>query len=346
MTRRTSSYGNSALAEPRPFARARRGMLAPEPDMKLVVPGGTGQLGALVTRAFRARGHEVVVLSREGSRDTGVVEWDARTLGEWASQLDGADAVLNLAGRSVNCRYTEENLKLMLDSRVESTRAVGLAITRAKRPPSLWLQMSTATIYAHRFDAANDEASGLIGGSEPGVPPLWGRSIEIAKAWERAQTDTNTPHTRKLLLRSAMVLSPARGGVFDVLLGLARRGLGGPIAGGRQFVSWIHDRDFVRALEFLIERKDLDGAVNLASPNPLPQREFMRVLREAWGARVGLPATAWMAAAGALFLRTETELVLKSRRVVPGRLLKAGFSFDFPELPGALADLVERWRKD
>jgi uncharacterized protein (TIGR01777 family) len=312
--------------------------------MKIVIPGGTGQLGNILTRAFQARGDEVVVFSRGAANVPGAIEWDARTLGPWADAIDGSDVVINLAGRSVNCRYTEENLRSMMDSRVESTRVTGLAIERAKRPPRLWLQMSTATIYAHRFDAPNDEASGVIGGNEPGVPALWRRSIDIAQAWERAQGEASTPHTRKVLVRSSMVTSPDRGGVFDVLLGLTRRGLGGSIAGGKQFVSWIHDRDFVRALVFLIEHEELDGPVNVAAPKPVPQREFMAAIRAAWGTGIGLPATAWMVAIGAVFMRTETELILKSRRVVPGRLLEAGFRFEFPEWAGAAEDLVQRWR--
>ena len=312
--------------------------------MKIVLLGGTGQLGNILKRAFQARGDQVVVLSRGAANVPGAIEWDARTLGPWAEQIDGSDVVINLAGRSVNCRYTEENLRLMMDSRVDSTRVTGLAIERAKRPPRLWLQMSTATLYAHRFDAPNDEATGLIGGDEPGVPSLWRRSIEIAQAWERAQGEASTPHTRKVLVRSTMVTSPDRGGVFDVLLGLTRRGLGGPIAGGRQFVSWVHDRDFARALTFLIEHEELEGPVNVAAPEPLPQREFMAAIQEAWGARIALPATAWMVAIGAVFMRTETELILKSRRVVPGRLLQAGFRFEFPEWPAAARDLVQRSR--
>ncbi len=309
--------------------------------MKVVIPGGSGQLGGLLVREFRARGEEVVVLGR-GASGPGGVEWDGRTLGAWAQQIDGSDLVINLAGRNVNCRYTAENLAEMMSSRVDSTRVVGEAIGRAKRPPRLWLQMSTATIYAHRFDAANDEASGVIGGDEPGAPSGWRRSIEIAEAWEEAQRDAKTPNTRKILLRSALVASPDRGGVFDVLLGLTRRGLGGPIAGGRQFVSWVHDRDFVRAIDFLIEHEELDGPINVAAPGPLPQREFMAAIRAASGTRIGLPAAAWMAAIGAVFMRTETELVLKSRRVVPGRLLKAGFEFEFPDWPKAARDLVAR----
>jgi uncharacterized protein (TIGR01777 family) len=312
--------------------------------MKIVIPGGTGQVGGVLANALRARGDDVVVLSRRGASDGLVVEWDGRTPGPWVREIDGADAVINLAGRSVNCRYTETNLTAMMDSRVDSTRAVGIAIEKASRPPGVWLQMSTATIYAHRFDAPNDEATGHIGGDEPDAPSYWKRSIDIARAWERAQQEANTPRTRKVALRSAMVMSPDRGGIFDVLLGLTRVGLGGPIAGGHQYVSWIHDRDFANAIEFLIQRDDIQGPVNLAAPNPIPQRDFMAALRAAWGTQVGLPATKWMAEIGAFLLRTDTELTLKSRRVVPTRLLEAGFRFDFPEWPAAAKDLVERWR--
>ncbi len=256
--------------------------------------------------------------------------------------VDGSDVVINLAGRSVSCRYTDENLAAMMNSRVESARVVGQAIAAARRPPKLWLQMSTATIYAHRYDAANDERTGVIGGDESGVPGYWAYSIQIARNWEAEQEQADTPGTRKVALRSAMVMSPDRGGVFDVLSWLARLGLGGPVAGGRQYVSWIHDGDFVRAVEFLIGRADIEGAVNLAAPGPLPQREFMRTLRAAWHMPVGLPATRWMAEIGAYAMRSDTELLLKSRRVVPGRLLESGFTFDYPDWRSAAADLVPR----
>ena len=312
--------------------------------MKVVIPGGTGQVGGLLARSLRSAGHDVVVISRAGGGDGRGVRWDGRTLGPWATELDGADVVINLAGRSVDCRYDARHRREILRSRVDSTRAVGLAIARAARPPRVWLQMSTATIYAHRFDAANDEATGLIGGDEPGVPAYWRFSVDLARSWEQAQAEATTPATRKVALRTTMVMSPDRGGVFDVLLGLTRRGLGGPIAGGRQWLSWIHGGDFVRAVSLLIERADISGPVNLAAPHPLPQRAFMAALRAAWGRRVGLPVTRWMAEIGAFFLRTDTELVLKSRRVAPGRLLDAGFAFEFPEWPAAAADLVARWR--
>lgn len=316
--------------------------------MKIIIPGGSGQVGQLLARHCRARGDEVVVLGRTPSAAAGgtarTVAWDARTLGPWAAELDGADVVINLAGRNVNCRYSDANRREIMSSRVDSTRVVGQAIAAAERPPRLWLQASTATIYAHRYDAPNDEDTGIVGGDEPGAPDTWRFSIEVAKAWERALDEADTPSTRKVALRSAMTMSPDRDGVFDVLLGLVRRGLGGTAGDGRQYISWIHERDFLRSIDFIAEHEDLAGPINLAAPEPLPNAEFMRVLRQASGTSIGLPATRWMLELGAIFMRTETELVLKSRRVVPGRLLASGFAFDFPRWPEAAKDLVERWR--
>ncbi|HEX7308034.1 epimerase [Lentzea sp.] len=306
--------------------------------MKIVIPGGTGQVGTVLRRALTAAGHEVVVISRSGG-----VRWDGRTLGPWADEIDGADVVINLAGRSVSCRYTAENLQQMMRSRVDSARVVGEAIAKADNPPGVWLQMSTATIYAHRFTSPNDERTGILGGREKDVPGYWAYSVEIAKRWEAELEEAVTPDTRKVALRAAMVMSPDRGGVFDYLSWLARLGLGGPVAGGRQYVSWIHDEDFVRAVEFLIS-EPVEGAVNLAAPGPLPQRDFMRELRRAWRRPAGLPATGWMAEIGAFALRTDTELLLKSRRVVPGRLTGAGFGFGFPNWREAAQNLAERRR--
>ncbi|MFF5173250.1 TIGR01777 family oxidoreductase [Micromonospora sp. NPDC000089] len=312
--------------------------------MKIVIPGGTGQIGSILDRALTAEGHDVVLLTRS-PRAVRQVHWDGATLGDWAERIDGSDVVVNLAGRSVSCRYTAENLDAMMRSRVDSTRVVGEAIARAARPPRVWLQMSTATIYAHRFDAANDEYGGPLGGSEPGVPGYWAYSVEIARNWEAAQEQAETPDTRKVALRSAMVMSPDRGGVFDVLSWLVRLGLGGPVAGGRQYVSWIHDQDFVRAIRFLIERDDLAGPVNLAAPGPVPHRQFIRELRSAWRMPLGLPATGWMAELGAFAIRSDTELLLKSRRVVPARLSDAGFTFVHPRWKAAAVDLASRRRR-
>jgi uncharacterized protein (TIGR01777 family) len=315
--------------------------------MKVIIPGGTGQVGTVLARAFHERGDEVVVLSRQPiNKPWRVVRWDAETLGDWVSDFERADVVINLAGRSVNCRYNAENRKLITDSRVNSTRAVGEAIAQASRPPKVWLQASTATIYGHRYDAPNDEATGIIGGSEPNAPDTWRFSIDVVTSWERAASEANTPKTRKVLLRSAIVMSPDRGGAFDILLKLVRFGLGGQSGNGKQYVSWIHDRDFVQSVLWLIEHEDLSGPINLAAPNPLPNAEFMRALREAWGIRVGLPAAEWMLEIGAFFLRSETELILKSRRVVPSGLLESGFVFEFPTWQEAARDLCARWGAD
>jgi NAD dependent epimerase/dehydratase family enzyme len=205
---------------------------------------------------------------------------------------------------------------------------------------------STATIYRHALDRPMNEADGELGGNEPGAPDTWNFSIDVAKAWEEAFFSSTTPLTRKVAVRSAMTFSPGRGGVFDVFLGLVRHGLGGMQGPGTQFVSWIHEADFVRAVELLIACERFDGVVNLASPNPLPNVDFMRALRDAWGIRIGIPTAGWMIETGTLLMRTESELVLKSRRVVPGRLLDAGFQFLFPEWPAAARDLVARWRQE
>lgn len=314
--------------------------------MKIVIPGGSGQVGTILAREFHSEGHEVVVLSRHPhSAPWRTVVWDAKTLGEWAAELDGAEAVINLTGRSVNCRYTPRHRQEIMDSRLCATRVVGEAIQRAARPPRVWLQASTATIYAHRYDAANDERNGIIGGSEPNAPDTWHFSIDVATQWERALDEAETPHTRKVKIRSAMVMSADRGGVFDTLLGLVRHGLGGPEGSGRQYVSWVHEQDFVRAIRWLIARDDMAGPVNIASPCPLPNAEFLRALRAAWGTRLGLPTANWMLEMAAFALGTETELILKSRRVAPGRLLEAGFTFRFPDWADAAQDLCRRWRE-
>ena len=311
--------------------------------MKVAIPGGAGQVGTILARALHADGHEVIVLSRQPQATPWrTVAWDGVTLGPWAREVDGSDVVINLAGRSVNCRYTPGHRQEILESRVQSTRVVGAAIADARRPPRVWLQASTATIYAHRYDAANDEATGSIGGREADVPSDWHFSIEVAQAWERALEEAATPATRKVALRSAMTMSPDAGGIFDTLLALVRRGVGGTAGDGRQFVSWIHFEDFVRATRWLIDHDEIDGTVNVAAPNPVPNEEFMRALREAAGVRVGLPATKWMLEIGAVFMRTETELILKSRRVVPRRLLESGFVFDYPIWKAAAADLCAR----
>ena len=314
--------------------------------LRIVLPGGNGQVGNILARHFHAQGNVVTVLARKVyAAPWRVVLWDGSRLGDWKLELENADVVVNLAGRNVNCRYNAAHRREIMESRVLSTRVLGEAISQLSTPPRLWLNSSTATIYRHIFDRAMDEASGEIGGNEPDAPRSWRFSIQVATEWEEAFFAADTPRTRKIALRSSVILSPDRDGIFDVLLRLVRFWLGGASGSGKQFVSWIHDADFAHAIDFLITHEELCGVVNVAAPNPLPNSDFMGELRRAWGARIGLPASKWMLEIGAAFLRTETELVLKSRRVVPGRLLASGFDFQFPEWPAAARDLVRRWRQ-
>ncbi len=320
---------------------------------RIILAGGSGFLGNALAKHLWERGDEVIVFTRQPrGRSDGVKEiaWDARTLGNWAQSVDGADAVINLAGRSVDCRYNAKNRRDIIASRVDSTRVLGEAIARAQQPPRVWLNASSATIYKHTFDTPMDESGAT--GATPEAHDAF--SIEVIKQWEQAlnaeygmrSTDvrrrllTSSPtKTRKVALRISLVLG-VEGGVFPVLRRLTKFGLGGRMGSGRQFVSWIHLADFLRAVDWLIEDENISGAVNLAAPNPLPNVEMMRLFREAGGVPFGLPATEAMLEVGAFFLRTETELILKSRRVVPGRLLAAGFTFQFPELRGALKNLA------
>jgi len=302
-------------------------------------------VGSVLARYFHEKGDAVVVLSRkQRPKPWPVIQWNGRDLGPWAQAIDGADVVINLTGRDVDCRYTAANRREIMDSRVLATQVIGNAIARSGHPPWLWINASTATIYRHALDRNMEEVTGELGGNERDAPATWRFSIDVAKAWERAFFEIVTPETRKIALRSAMTMSPERGGVLDLLLRLVRCGAGGALGDGEQYVSWVHEEDFLRAVEFLIAHRELDGCVNVCSPNPLPNHEFMRSLRRAAGIWLGIPASKWMLEIGAFFLRTETELILKSRRVTPRRLLEAGFEFVFPEWPGAAQDLVARWR--
>jgi uncharacterized protein len=309
--------------------------------MRIVIPGGSGQVGRMLARRWHDSGHAVTVLARH-LRPTPwrTVNWNGRDTGAWVQEVDGADVIVNLAGRSVDCRYNAASRREIKESRIRTTRLIGDAIAGAAHPPSIWLNASTATIYRHAFDRPMDEASGELGGSELDAPETWRFSIDVAVAWEKAFSEAATPHTRKVALRSAIMMSPDCGGAFYKLLRLVRCGLGGRLGSGRQFVSWIHELDFIRAMEFLIAHPSIDGIVNVSSPNPIPNAEFMRILRHVSGTRLALPAMEWMLEVGAFFLRTETELILKSRRVIPTRLLDAGFEFRFPEWEEAARELI------
>lgn len=301
----------------------------------IVIPGGAGYLGQTLAQYFMRHSIPVVILSRHVRPAAALVKyvrWDGATLDRWAEEFAGAAAIINLAGRSVNCRYDEANKQEIYASRLASTKVIGAAIEDCAVPPPVWLNASSATIYRHAEDRAMDEATGEIGD---------GFSVDVCQQWEQAFAAAPTPHTRKVALRAAMVFGRGAGGVFEAFHNIVKLGLGGTLGKGTQFVSWIHAEDFCRAVRCVIEHKELAGAVNLSSPHPLPNAEFMRIFRAVCRQPIGLPAAEWMLEAGAFFLRTETELLLKSRRVVPGRLLAAGFEFRYPTFTDALRAIVE-----
>lgn len=305
----------------------------------IVLAGGSGFLGRTLAKWFKDRNYNVVILSRTNFQtpDARVAIWDGNNLGPWTKELEGALAVINLAGRSVNCRYTLKNRKLILDSRILPTRIIGKAIQSCENPPTIWINLSTATIYKHTFDSPHDEEHGVIGASPEAKDQL---SIEVAQAWEHEFNQALTPKTRKLLLRSAMVFGHEPGGVYQVLRRLTRFGLGGRMASGNQFVSWIHATDFCRSLEWLIDHQICEGVFNICAPNPLPNVEMMKIFRQEFHIPFGLPASRWMLEVGTFLLRTESELVIKSRRVIPKRLLSDGFAFNFSKLNDAISDLA------
>ncbi len=290
----------------------------------LVIAGANSYLGRAVAQHFIDQAWTVVSLVRRANTapsKTQEVLWDGKSLGAWSSSLDGAHVLLNLAGRSVNCRYSKKNRQEMLRSRVESTRILGEAMGALKSPPRVWLNSSTATIYRDAYDRAQDELQGELGK---------GFSVEIAKAWEQELANAPTvERVRKVALRTAMVFGPGRGGVGEAFGQIVKQRLAGSAGSGKQYVSWIHLQDFLRALQFIIEHEEMEGAINLAAPDPRPNHEFMRILRQRMKVGLGLPAPEWLLELGAIFKRTETELLLKSRRVWPARLLQAGFKFQF-----------------
>jgi uncharacterized protein (TIGR01777 family) len=305
---------------------------------RIILAGGSGFLGRALAAHFARAQWEVVILTRSPRPTTGAVRevgWDARTVGCWREELEGTLATVNLTGRSVNCRYGARNRREILESRINSTRALGEAIARCAQPPPVWLNAATATIYKHTLEGPWDE-DGEIGATPEAKDAF---SVEVAKAWEHSLDEAHTPGTRKIAMRMAMVLGSGKNSVFPMLRRLVRLGLGGRMGSGRQFVSWIHETDYCRSVEWLIGRNEMQGPVNLAAPNPLANREMMSTLRQVCRVPLGLPATSWMLEAGAFVLRTETELIIKSRRVIPRRLLEAGFHFRFPAIRGAFEDL-------
>ncbi len=300
---------------------------------RVVLAGGSGFLGSHLAPELVARGYEVVVLTRSPRPTAGPaieVAWDGTSPGPWVESLDGAAAVVNLAGKSVNCRYTPENRRELVDSRVNSVRAIGQAIRSVATPPRAWIQAGSLAIYGDTRERCDERA-----------PHGEGFSVDICKAWEGAFEDEPTPATRRALMRIGFALGRG-GGALGTLENLVRCYLGGAAGSGRQVISWLHIADLNRMFRWAIERPEVTGIFNATGPNPLTNAEFMRALRRALGRSWGLPSPAWAVKIGAFLMRTEPSLALTGRRCVPARFEGLGFAFEFPELPSALHDLYGR----
>lgn len=303
---------------------------------KIILAGGTGTMGLILQKHFADRGFEVVVLTRRPALQqhpkARMLHWDGRTVGAWAGELDGSDAVINLAGRSVDCRYTAENKALILNSRVDATHVLGEAIAKSGTPPRLWINLSSATVYRHAEDRPMDEFSGELGKDF---------SPQVVLAWEKAFFSHKRDGVRQVAVRCAMVFS-RHGGAFPRFVQLTRLGLGGHHASGQQYVSWVHETDVSGFFQWLMDTSKVEGIINLASPNPLRETELMQHLRKHIKPIVAFNVPKWMLTIGAFFLRTETELVLKSRRVVPTRASQLGYALHHPIITSALDDQFAR----
>jgi len=297
----------------------------------IIIAGGTGFLGQVLKSYFSEKGYNIKILTRKPSKPNHIY-WNAKELDHWTSSLEGADVLINLTGKSVDCRYTEANKKLIYDSRIDSTHILGLAMNLCENPPKVWFNSSTATIYRHSKDKEMTEEHGEIGNDF---------SMNIAKSWEKAFYSITNPKTRKIALRTSIVMG-SYGGATQPLKNLVRLGLGGKQASGNQKVSWIHEQDFARAIEFLIQHENLKGSFNLTVPKPTDNRNLMKNFRKVMHVPFGIPQPKWLLKLGAKLLGTEPELVLKSRNVIPQRLMENGFLFLYTDIKIALENLLKK----
>ncbi|WP_210150091.1 TIGR01777 family oxidoreductase [Chryseobacterium scophthalmum] len=297
--------------------------------MKIIIAAGTGFLGKNLEKYFTEKGNQVYILTRNPKRKNEIL-WDAKTLGEWKNLLENSDVLINLAGKSVDCRYTDKNKQEIYDSRINSTKVLQQAVDNCINKPKIWLNASSATIYVHSETHLNTEENGIIGDDF---------SINICKSWEKEFFKTENKDIRKVALRTSIVLGN-NGGAFTKLKLITKLGLGGKQGRGNQNVSWIHIDDFCKAVEYIIENENLSGEINITAPNPLSNEEFMRKLRKEMKIPFGLNAAFWQLEIASVFLKTETELLLKSRNVYPEKLMNNGFKFTYPNVETAFKDLV------
>jgi len=300
--------------------------------MKIIITAANGFIGETLVRYFRQQ-HVVIALVRKmpSKSINGVkyILWDGKNPGTWATELEGALAVINLAGRSVNCRYNAKNKREIYSSRLESTACLGKAIAQCADKPQVWINTASATIYEYSLHEPMTEKNGTIG---------TGFSVDVCQRWEQAFNAYSTADVRQILLRTAIVLGK-NGGVLKPFNRLARFGLGGKMAAGNQMFSWIHEMDLCRAIDFLIRETSCAGIYNLSAPHPVTNTAFMQTLRKSLGKSFGLPSPGWLLKIGAALIGTETELIFKSRFVVPERLTEAGFEFRFKQIAPCLTDL-------
>ncbi len=295
----------------------------------IIIAGGSGFLGQVLEKYFSKKGYQIKILTRHPMKGNHIF-WDAKNIGNWIPELENSEAFINLTGKSVDCRYTKKNKKRIYDSRIESTKIIGEAINLCENPPKVWFNSSTATIYRYSLDKEMTEKNGEIGDDF---------SMNIAKSWEKAFFEITNPKTRKIALRTSIVLGKKRG-AFIPLKNLTKYGLGGKQGLGNQKVSWIHETDFARAVEFFLTHEHLEGIFNLSVPNPTNNKTLMKTLRQEMKIPFGIPHPKWLLEIGAKIIGTETELILKSRNVIPERLLNQGFKFKYSNLDNAISNLI------
>ncbi len=314
-------------------------------NKKIIIAGGTGFIGQALASYFSSN-NQVIILTRNVAENNNankhltssiakcdnikMVLWDGKNTGNWCKEIDGCDLVINLSGKSVNCRYTAANKQAIFDSRIYPTKAIGEAIRLCKNSPKLWLNAASATIYRSATDKPQDEFVGEIKNDF---------SVQVCKLWETTFFEQNTPQTRKIALRTAITLG--NGGVMVPYFNLLKFGLGGKQGNGRQMYSWVHIDDVCLIVDFLFSQTEINGVINVSSPNPVTNNTFMKVLRQQTNTTIGLPAFKWMLTIGAAIIGTETELILKSRWVLPTKLLSYGYQFKYPYLNDAFRAVIK-----